>query len=231
VTGSNRAQSLSLQTLTSQLFRRGVLAAQLQWRRRRVMLHARATRIQTAYRRWQAEGVYWGLIKCMTTLQNRFRCYLAVNARKKLKTEGRDIGKLSEEKERLKQEMVALKSMLKVQQKEREKTQLLKNEEEETKMWKLKCEKLQRDLEAGEPAPRCSFYRPLSLVCSLTPLSLSQPRSPPPPSRRPCPAATPPPRRLRPLRRRTLRRISRPSRGSSPTSITSRRGGLLQNER
>jgi len=133
----------------------GVRRAQYAFRRLVSLRSRAALRIQTAFRRHHAEGVLWGMIKCFTTLQNSWRSILAVRTRKKVKAEGRDIGKLAEENNRVRQEMLALKSMLKVQQQKDEKTQQLKVTTEDADMWKLKYEtlRLQKAMEAAAQPP------------------------------------------------------------------------------
>ena len=120
----------------------GVRKAQFRWRKLLSRRSRCAVKVQASWRRWHAEGVFWGVTKCVTTLQNHWRSIRAVRMRRQLKAEGRDVNKLAEEKEHLQQEMLALKSMLKVQKKEREKTQQLKETSEETEKLRRKCEQV-----------------------------------------------------------------------------------------
>lgn len=76
-----------------------------------------AVKIQSLWRMWCACGTYWGLLKCIIVLQNRFRKGVAVALLRGMKKDMKNVGKLQEEKERLKSEMGALKAMLKSQAK------------------------------------------------------------------------------------------------------------------
>lgn len=78
---------------------------------------AAAVTVQSLWRMWCAQGGYWGMKKCIIVLQNRCRKQTAIALSKEMRKDMKNVGKLQEEKDRLKSEMGALKAMLKSQAK------------------------------------------------------------------------------------------------------------------
>ena len=107
-----------------------------------------AVKLQSIWRMWDSSGKVFGFIKCMVVLQNRCRRMIALRAFKELKADMRNVGKLQEERERLKSEMSALKAMLKTQAKsERKGVEMADTENamaSEVKALKAKCAALTR---------------------------------------------------------------------------------------
>ncbi|GMH53810.1 hypothetical protein TL16_g01533 [Triparma laevis f. inornata] len=108
-----------------------------------------ATRIQTYWRMWWRCGIYYGFLKCVIVLQCRCRKFIARRQFKAIKSEQRDVGKLQEEKERLRSEMGALKAMLKSQAKSERKVAAGGGRErvlvDELAVWKGKCNDLEKE--------------------------------------------------------------------------------------
>ena len=137
-----------------------------------------AVRIQTYWRMWWRCGIYYGLLKCVIVMQSRCRKFIARRQFKVIKSEQRDVGKLQEEKERLRSEMGALKAMLKSQAKSERKVAAGGGREkvlvDELAVWKGKCNELEKEnLRLKGELARSK----MESVAVLQPLSPSRTRS------------------------------------------------------
>ena len=131
--------------------RKGVIKFQAVYRGRDVRKVLAATQLQKVYRKYTAEKKFRRIVSAVISLQCRERKREATAVLNELKREQKDVGKLKQNNEKLKNEMASLRAMLAAQAKEGESearnAKELQAKQDEIDRLEKRISELERELE------------------------------------------------------------------------------------